>query len=1395
MRGYLKIILVQLLFFICSILHSQSVEPLFDALPIGIPNCILHDSHGFVWIGAQVGLFRYDGYELKYYHPEPFDSISLSANYVMVIKEDAKGNLWIGTLGGGLNYFDQRTEKFTRYIHHPQKSNDIGSNMITRILPNKDGSLWLGTRGNGLSYMSWDSTGNPIFRHYNQRSDPRLEISNNSIAALFKDRNNTLWIGTLWDGLIQFEPISGTVRYFRHDPKNPNSLSHNAVSSICEDDSGYLWIGTGHVVIQSGGGLNQFDRRTETFRHYKNDPDDPSSLCSNIISCLEIDQEGILWIGTADKSITSVPLEELYREKKPAFRRYSNFGNKIINNIYQDRLGNIWIAPQDMYIYKYDRYQSPFIYYGPIRGKPDGMRDSGVECIYKDKKGNIWFGHHFSGLDKYDPVTGRYTHFPHIPGSNKGPASNWINGICEDAKGNLWIGTQESGIDCYDPNTGIFTNLQSEPENPHGLRSDFIRCLITNRAGDLWVALQNKGLQLFDVKNRRFIDFDIKTNDTEDVEFSTLYEDHKGILWIGTWKNGIYGLSVHQRKLIAIEHYTHDPQDHTSLGNNNIGDIIRPQVYDTSALWIATDNGLNRLDLISKTFTHFYERDGLPDNYILSVLEDDAGDIWVATTKGVCRFNLQTNSFRNYGRGDGLPFISFGGARQNTAKSADGQLFFSGSDGSIGIYPDQIKDNPHVPPIRLTDFNIFHESVKLDTAIQFKKTLILHHDQNAFSFAFSALNFTNPEKNQYAYKMEGFHDDWIHIGNERTASFTNLDPGRYVFRVKGSNNHGIWNKEGISVNVIILPPWWRSKPAYALYLLLIGTILYTSWRFQLNRLRLKHQLALEHMEAEKLQEIDGLKSRFFANISHEFRTPLTLILGPIPKWLPRLRNHELKQDLQLMQRNANRLYRLINQLLDLSKLESGSMILQAREENIVQLLRGYVQSFESQAKIRKIALKFSAEQESIHLYVDRDKIEKIVYNLLSNAFKFTQEGGKIAIVIHNPPVSPLMHKGGNEGRSGEYIEISVSDTGQGIPADKINRVFDRFYQADDSSVREQEGSGIGLALTKELVELHHGKITVQSMQNEGTTFTIWLPLGKEHLRKQDIITTAMPDTGQPVAELEMEPGKSGNRKPKIRKKLPIILIVEDNSDVRFYIRGHLESSCSILEAANGNEGLQTAIEKIPDLIISDVMMPEMDGFEFCKKVKADQRTSHIPVILLTARAASQDKIDGLETGADDYVIKPFDARELQVRVKNLIAQREKLRIYYLQILNQGASDLKVISADETFLNKSIAVTEKHMADPDYSMEQFAGEVGFSHSQLVRKLESITGLSPSLFLRSRRLLRARQLLDQKAGNIAQIAYQCGFNNLSYFSRSFKFQFGQLPSEYLKGGGIQLNTTSD
>jgi len=610
-----------------------------------------------------------------------------------------------------------------------------------------------------------------------------------------------------------------------------------------------------------------------------------------------------------------------------------------------------------------------------------------------------------------------------------------------------------------------------------------------------------------------------------------------------------------------------------------------------------------------------------------------------------------------------------------------------------------------------------------------------------------------------------------------------VSPGKYVFKVKAANNDGIWNEQGTSVRIIIIPPWWRTRWAYALYALILGSIVVGLWRFQVRRIQIRNELKMKSFETQKLQEIDSLKSRFFANISHEFRTPLTLILGPISKMFEKAKDQETKQELNMMQRNAQRLQRLINQLLDLSKIEAGKMTLQARPENIVALLNRIVQSFESQAKLKGIELKFQSAQDYIIAYIDQDKIENIFYNLLSNALKFTPEGGIVSCKIQFVNLK-------------SKIVISVTDTGIGIPPDRLDKIFNRFYQVDDSYTREHEGSGIGLALTKELVDLHHGKIVVQSELNKGTTFTVYLPLEKAHLKPEEIVAETLVEEIKPeISKLEFEEPPEGSKsarsdlrpsrglpEPYYRKALPIVLIVEDNRDMRSYMQDCLASDYRVIEAVDGEDGLHRAIDKIPDLIISDVMMPKMDGFELCGRLKSDERTSHIPIILLTARASAESKIKGLELGADDYLIKPFDRTELLVRAKNLTEQRRKLREKFSRDIFLHPSEIAVSSYDQRFLRRAMEIIEQHLSNPDFDITTLTREVGMSRMQLHRKLLALTNKSANNFIRSLRLKRAAELLRQHYGNVAQIAYEVGFNNPSYFAECFRKQFGKLPSEY-------------
>ena len=630
--------------------------------------------------------------------------------------------------------------------------------------------------------------------------------------------------------------------------------------------------------------------------------------------------------------------------------------------------------------------------------------------------------------------------------------------------------------------------------------------------------------------------------------------------------------------------------------------------------------------------------------------------------------------------------------------------------------------------------------------------------------------------------LEPYDTSWIDAGTQRTARYTNLDPGEYTFRVIASNSDGVWNEKGTFINIIIKKPWWQTYLAYLVYLYWVFSLLYFLRRYELSRQKLKYNLKLGNLEKEKLKEIDQIKSRFFANISHEFRTPLTLIFGPAKDISESAEDVNIKKSAGIIQKNAAKLYGLVNQLLDLSKLEAGKMKLLTRKKNIIPLLKGLVLSFTSLAERKRIILKFDSKEEIINVYIDRDKIEKIINNILSNAFKFTPEGGEIDVKVL---------------RLKSAVEIIVTDTGKGIPKERIGIIFDRFYQVDGSSTREGEGTGIGLALTKELVELHKGIISVESQEGEGTTFKIQIPLGKDHLKSSEIVNKEEPEESAETIEkpeiisgIEMTEEKLGINKitdaelSDENEGKPLLLIVEDNFDVRNYIISHLDEDYKIQEAVDGDEGFTKSIEHFPDLIISDVMMPKMDGFQLCVKLKTDERTSHIPIILLTAKATSENKIEGYETGADDYIMKPFDTKELRVRVKNLIDQRKQLRKHFKKEGIFNLENKKIKSVDKRFLEKATKIIHDHISDTSFGVELFASELAISRAALHKKLVALIGEPPSELIKRIRLSKAGILLKNNTGNISEIALEVGFNNPAYFAECFKKQFGETPSQYQK-----------
>jgi signal transduction histidine kinase/ligand-binding sensor domain-containing protein/DNA-binding response OmpR family regulator len=1390
--------LVCLLIFISANTYSQYGDIRFEllskekGLEDGTIFCITQDSKGFLWVGGgESGLYRYDGYNFKLFHHNPDDPNSLNCNIIYAICEDSSGIIWIGTYGGGLNKFNMKTETFTHYLHQPDDTTSLSDNKVVKIIKDRHGNIWIGTYGGGLNkieqYNKSDSS--PKFIRYKHGND-FSSISGDEIYSLYEDKSGTIWIGTN-NGLSRYEKEDDSFVNYVNDPSDPGSLSGSEVYAVLEDDENNLWVGT------KGGGLNRVvrsnnDKATLTFMHYKFNPDDPSSISDNSITSIYEDSKGIFWVGT----IRGV---NIFNRKKGQFNVYKSDQNypkalssDIIYSIFEDNSGLVWIGTYTgIGIHKFNRLKEQFNPYRYYLQRPEEFDIKIILPIYEDRNGIIWIGT-YGGLYKFDREKNfciRYSHDPNDPTSL---TDNKVNSISEDRLGNIWIGTVAGGLNKFDKKKEEFIYYRHNPNNPNSISSDIILSTYVDGRNTLWIGTYDGGLNKFDIESNEFIHYKNNPDNITSISnnrISSILEDRAGNLWLGT-RGG--GLNKFDREKEQFTSFKHDSNDSTSISNDYVLSMYEDSV---GTLWMGTmGGGLNRFDTENEIFNSYSTSEGLPSETVYGLLEDDRGNFWISTKNGLCKFSPASGVIRNYDASDGLSDDEFN--HKAWCKTRSGELIFGGHNGINIFHPDSLKENSHIPPIVITDFHLFNEPVPVGFYEKSERIVLFHsitetskleltYEERIFSIEFAALDFHAPEKNKYAYIMEGFEENWNYTdASRRLVTYTNLDPGEYTFRVKASNNHGYWNEEGALLKIIILPPWWATTWAYIIYaLLIIGTI-YFVWRMQLRRIKIKHDYEMSKFEAEKMHEVDELKSRFFANISHEFRTPLTLIFGPARDIIEECDDNKAQQKAGIIKRNAGRLYSLVNQLLDISKLEAGKMKLEATEQNIIQLLKGYVLSFSSLAERKKIKLNFKTVEENLNVFVDKDKLEKIISNLLSNAFKFTPEGGEIMVSVESSSFPPLV-KGELKGG---FVEISVSDNGIGIAKERLDKIFDRFYQVDGSHTRESEGTGIGLALTKELVELHRGKIVVESEYGKGTTFKILLPLDKDHLKPEEIVekeateeTKVTLEEIESIAEVEKKKIKS-DVDLLIDTEKPLLLIVEDNKDVREYIISHLEEEYRLLEAANGEEGLQEALKHIPDLIISDVMMPKMDGFELCEKLKTDERTSHIPIILLTAKATDKDKIFGYETGADDYIMKPFDSDVLKVRVKNLIEQRRKLHEHFKREGLIELEDKEITSIDKKFLQSVFQSVNAHLSDTSYNIELLTEEISMNRRNLERKLNALTGETPGDLIRRMRLTHASKLLMQNFGNISEVALEVGFSNPAYFSKCFRDQFGLTPSEY-------------
>jgi len=1335
-----------------------------DGLSQNLVLSVVQDREGYMWFGTKDGLNKYDGYQFTVYQNESNNPNSISSNYITELFIDSNGKLWVGTENGIVNIYNSASQSFQRILLPIAQSKSKNSEVINSIAQDKNGDIWIGTIGNGIfkiPFLNQKHDPNKIKQYHNDISE-KYQFCSNVIKKLFFDDQGILWIGTD-KGLNRMDPKTESISSFYFDVKQPNAPKNDndfSISAITKGDNNQLWLGTRTGLVK----FNTLDNSYKVFPHHLSVFRYGWEEINEIVK----DNHDYLWLATPRELMRFHTKTLKYESIKNDPLKPESISYNSISSLFLDRTNILWIGTTGMGIDFYDPKANKF---GFLKRKnTDNSRITGfsIRSVLEENDRYVWISAEV--LYRWDRETGELKSFETNATNLNDFGNTNICSMIKSRDGKLWFASME-GLFVYDPMTEKTRQFKYESNNPSGIPHKGVAAVFEDKNGFIWIVTDNFLSKMVDREKGIFKHYKYQNNSKYDAMIRcAIYEDNKNQFWLGT-KNG---LLVFDKNKELFYSYRNNPEKPNSLSNNQVNAIFPDPVNPEDFLWIGTSGGLNLFEINKQSFTHFTQNEGLPNNVIYGILSDSQDNLWLSTNKGISKYNLKTKKFRNYDREDGLQSNEF-----NTGavfKSSKGELFFGGINGLNYFFPDQINDNPFQPPISITGVKVYSQSKK-NEGTEVRNLVVNPNEKINFTsrdeiiiFEFSALDFTAPGKNKYAYKLENFNENWIYINNSRTATFTHLPSGNYTLKVKGSNNDDVWNTEGVSIPIRVLSHWSGTWWAYISYLLLFLLLMYIIRKYEMKRIEMKKNIEVEQKEYNTLKVIDQLKSRFFANISHEFRTPLTLISGYAENLMEALPSNYSKKQVAGIDRNAKNLLKLINELLDISKLEAGKMTLDLSQQNIVLYLKNLFFSLESFTDKRNISLNFISDEMDIQVVFDAEKMERIIMNIVSNALKFTPENGEINLTIQQ--------------KNNNYISICICDNGIGIEQDAISNIFNRFYQADNSDTRLYEGTGIGLALVKELVELHEG--TVKAFRNEeltgqkGTTISIELPLGA--VSKINTKNTV-------EIEHENANGLRGNKKnqlqiPDLKFDKKIILLVEDNLSIRTFIKNLLQSTYKIIEANNGEEGIEQAKRMIPDIIITDVMMPKIDGIAMVHMLRDDEKTSHIPIIILSGKATLEDKLIGLETGIEAYLTKPFSVKELQIIINNLIQQREQIREKYQNKFVVSSEEIPLSSIDQQFLEKTIQHIKDNLENTSFSVEQLADKICLSPSQLNRKLQALIDQAPGQLIRNIRLQRAAELIKQNSGSLADICFQTGFNDQAYFSRAFKSQFGCSPSAYKK-----------
>jgi signal transduction histidine kinase/ligand-binding sensor domain-containing protein/DNA-binding response OmpR family regulator len=1376
---------------------------------------VIQDQTGFIWIATSDGLNRFDGYNMKVYRNIAGDSTSISDNQIARLMVDRDGVLWVGTAAGNLNRYDEAAGSFR---HWAVPSDIVRENAITALFEDSNRGLWIGTYRSGLYRFDRETA---IFENWKTDGADPGRLSHNYVLSIAEIVSGEILAAT-YRGLNRVRYLTAgpaVIQHYYHEPADPGTISHDIIwcLSRSQADPDLIWLGTAN-------GLTTYHSATDRFTRYTI-PNPDSILFGEAAGCVleDADPAGqTLWFGTYAGLVRFSPETGTKTRYLTDPARSESLSSNQVNRIHRDKSGVIWIATENglNQITARGRRFNNLIPDAILSGSGE-MASENVPVMARSFGGDYLFGTD-NGLYVWQKPAANEAS---APGSTaeKNPElrlhpdlrdiHTWSIGACRD--GALWVGTYGNGLYYLQDASGRAEKIRLNHPSLGSQSVDFIKSLWCDADGGVWIGFWGLGLARLDRVTGRLVvhrnETPGKANSITHNDVWSLLRDRNGRLWVGTNGGGL-NLLTDEDEGWFINWLSVSDHSGAETGNS-IYSIIEPEhspgmntgFEAFTSLWLGTNRGLVRLRIPDNTVQHdavrgqvefkvFDHAYGLADRSVKAILEDENGNLWVSTNSGISFFDIREEHFRNFANDDGIRGSNF--HEQSALKTDNGNYFF-GSRSGLNIFSgNALTMSDFEPPVVITGFQLFSDPEPRsgrqlpENRIQAEHEITLSYKQNLFSIEFAALDFNSPEAVRYAYKMAPLDDGWVETGNRRFVTFTNMRPGRYIFQVKATNADGVWSESEAILSIHIQPPWWSTKWAYLLYGIVIITGLLVLMRMETNRSTLRNELRMKRFEAQKNAELDQIKSRFFANLSHEFRTPLMLMKGPLEQLIEETPGGKSADRYQMIYRNTDKLQTLVEQLLELSQLDAAVIGVRAVEQDLNPLLKGLVQSFASLAAEHDIHLSVDVSDETIRAWVDHDKFEKIINNLMNNAFKFTKSGGSVTVSLHKKEIDGY-----------EQAVITIEDDGIGIQESQIDRIFDRFYQAGNSPVRSRGGSGIGLSLVKELVDLHQWEISADSTFGKGTKFSITIPLRDDYLEiDKKLLTHSLEDepvqhstssaiTPAPVDEASIAVKNGGveevtltNNTNNVKKQDTLVLLVEDSEDVRLYIGSLLGGRYKLIEAKEGAEGLQMAREQIPDLIISDVMMPGMDGMEFCSQIKSDLRTSHIPVILLTARASDDSRIEGLETGADDFLTKPFKARELIVRINNLLEQRKLLRSRFSNQAAEKTSVTGINPVEEKFIAKINEQIDREIDNVKFDTEMLARSLFLSRMQLYRKMLAVTGQSPGEYIRLVRLKRAAELLAKDDLSVTQIAYEVGYGSPAQFSRAFSRQFESSPSEY-------------